>query len=128
MATTDDIRGVIEQYVARFSAADREGWLDLFHADATVEDPVGSDVRTGRAELGEFWDLVHGMADDLSLRLIGPVKVVGHEAAFGQQAVTVLGGERYGVDIIDVMTFDDAGLITTMRAFWDGAEMTPLAD
>ena len=126
MATTDEIRATIESYVARFSAGDKEGWLDLFAPGATVEDPVGSDVRTGRDELGDFWDLVHGMADELSLRIIGPLKVVGHEAAFGQQAVTVLAGTRFGVDIIDVMTFDDAARITTMRAFWDAAEMTPL--
>jgi hypothetical protein len=32
------------------------------------------------------------------------------------------------VDIIDVMTFNDAGLITTMRAYWDAAEMRPADD
>ena len=35
------------------------------------------------------------------------------------------GGCLLVVDIIDVMTFDDAGKITTMRAFWDPAEMRP---
>ena len=35
---------------------------------------------------------------------------------------------RCCVDIIDVMTFDDAGKITTMRAFWDPAEMRPADD
>ena len=29
------------------------------------------------------------------------------------------------VDIIDVMTFDDEGRITSLRAFWDMAEMRP---
>ena len=44
------------------------------------------------------------------------------------QARPVIGGATYAVDIIDVMTFDDAGKITTMRAFWDPAEMRPADD
>ena len=30
------------------------------------------------------------------------------------------------VDIIDVMAFDDDGQITSLRAYWDMAEMRPL--
>lgn len=126
MASTEQIRTVIDTYISRFSANDKDGWVALFAADATVEDPVGSDVKKGQGEIAEFWDFVHSLSPSMELRLIGPVKVVGHEAAFGQQAVTDLGGTLYGVEIIDVMTFDDDARITSMRAFWDAAEMHPL--
>ena len=44
------------------------------------------------------------------------------------QARPDIGGSTFVVDIIDVMTFDDAGKITTMRAYWDPAEMRPADD
>jgi hypothetical protein len=39
----------------------------------------------------------------------------------------VLGDDTYQLDIIDNMTFDDAGKITTMRAFFDPSTMRPAA-
>ncbi len=128
MATNEEIRTVIASYVERFSANDRAGWLGLFADDASVEDPVGSEVQHGIVGIGEFWDFVHTLSPSMELRLIGPVKVAGHEAAFGQQAITDLGGEKFAVEVIDVMTFNDAGKITSMRAFWDMADMHPLDD
>ena len=126
MATTDEIRTTIQTYVERFSANDREGWLALFSADATLEDPVGTDVRNGVAEIGEFWDFVHSLADSAALELAEPVKAVGHEAAFAIKVITEMGGARFGVDVIDVMTFDEDAKITSMRAFWEMSEMAPL--
>ena len=55
-------------------------------------------------------------------------RVAAGECAFPTQARPVLGGATFCVDIIDVMTFDDTGAITTMRAFWDPAEMRPAED
>ncbi len=126
MATTDDIKQTIADYVARFSANDRAGWLALFTEDATVEDPVGAEVKRGQAELGEFWDFVHSLSDSLELRLVGPVAVVGHEGAFAQRIVTSMGGAKLAVDAIDVMTFAEDARITSMRAFWDMREMAPI--
>ena len=68
------------------------------------------------------------MADSIELRLTGPVRVAAGECAFPMQARPTMGGTTYCVDIIDVMTFDDAGKITSMRAFWDPAEMRPADD
>ena len=68
------------------------------------------------------------MADSIELRLTGPVRVAAGECAFPMQARPTMGGTTLCVDIIDVMTFDDAGKITTMRAFWDPAEMRPAED
>jgi len=54
MATEAQIRDTVQRYLATFSAGDREGWLDLFAVEATVEDPVGTDVRKGREQIGVF--------------------------------------------------------------------------
>jgi steroid Delta-isomerase len=122
----DVIRHVVATYMERFTANDREGWLDLFADDAWIEDPVGSPRRDGRAAIGAFWDETHSIPDSISLVPLGILTVVGREAIFTMQALPVLDGKTYAVDVIDLMTFDDRGKITTMRAFFDPAAMRPV--
>ena len=52
----DVIRKVIANYMQRFTAQDRAGWLEQFAADAWIEDPVGTPRRHGHEEIGAFWD------------------------------------------------------------------------
>jgi len=126
MADQDTLRGNIETYMARFTADDREGWLDLFADDAWIEDPVGTPRRNGRKEIGEFWDETHTVPDKVELVPLGIITVIGHEGIFTMQARATLGDTVFGLDIIDLMTFDDAGRISTMRAFFDQTTMVPL--
>jgi steroid delta-isomerase len=125
-ATT--IRATIDRYTGCFTAADKDAFLANFADDAWIEDPVGTPRREGKASIGAFWDETQGMADSVELRRTGPVRVAAGEAAFPMQARPVIGGTTFCINIIDVMTFDDTGLITTMRAFWDPAEMGPAED
>lgn len=128
MADADTLRTNIASYTARFTAEDREGWLDLFADDAWIEDPVGTPRRAGRKEIGEFWDEVHTVPDAIELRPLGIVTVIGDEGIFTMQARATLGDSVFGVDIIDLMTFDEAGRIATMRAFFDQSAMAPVTD
>ena len=125
MADADTIRSTIETYCRSFGD-DRATWLALFAEDATVEDPVGSEVREGRESIGAFWDETHAMADRITLTLSDYVKVAGNEAAFAMDARMESGGDANGMKIIDVMSFDDDARITTMRAFWDFADLGPV--
>jgi steroid delta-isomerase len=122
----DAVRHVVATYMERFTANDREGWLDLFAEDAWIEDPVGTPRRTGREAIGAFWDEAHQVPDSVALVPLGILTVVGNEAIFTMQALPVLGDSTYAIDIIDLMTFDDNAKITTMRAFFDPATMRPV--
>jgi steroid delta-isomerase len=124
----DLIRQRITTYMERFTADDREGWLDLFADDAWIEDPVGTPRRHGRDEIGAFWDESHSIPDSIELRPLGIVTVIGNEGIFTMQARPVIGAQTYAIDIIDLMTFDDDGRITTMRAFFDPSTMRPADD
>jgi steroid delta-isomerase len=126
MADQDALRQIITTYMDRFTAEDREGWLDLFAADAWIEDPVGTPRRNGREEIGAFWDESHTVPDKVALVPLGITTIIGNEGIFTMQAQATLGDTVYGIDIIDLMTFDDDGRITTMRAFFDPGTMTPL--
>lgn len=119
------IRSVVERYCAAFSAGDQDAYVDLFASDAWIEDPVGTPRHEGSDAIGAFFAMSSSMAESIELRLTGPVRVAAGEAAFPMQARPEIGGATMAVDIIDVMTFDDDGRITTMRAFWDPAEMRP---
>ena len=122
------IRATVDSYCLAFSAGDRAGYVGLFAADGWIEDPVGSPRLTGPDEIGSFFDQSSTMVDSIELRPTGPVRVAAGEAAFPMQARPTIGGTTYVVDIIDVMTFDDSGKITTMRAFWDPSAMRPADD
>jgi steroid Delta-isomerase len=125
MPTSEQIRATIGQYVECFSTADKDGWIQLFSADARVEDPVGEDAHVGADAIAAFWDVSRTLADAITLVPTGPVRVAGVEAAFPMKAVTSIGDDKLVVDIIDVMTFDDEARITSNRAFWDPAEIRP---
>jgi steroid delta-isomerase len=126
MADQDALRQIITTYMDRFTAEDREGWLDLFADGAWIEDPVGTPRRNGRQEIGEFWDETHTVPDKIALVPLGITTIIGNEGIFTMQAQATLGDTVYGIDIIDLMTFDEAGKITTMRAFFDPGTMSPL--
>ncbi len=46
------------------------------------------------------------------------VKIAGGQAAFLFEIITRAGDKTYTVTPIDVMAFDEDGLITSMRAYW----------
>jgi steroid delta-isomerase len=112
----DQIRAIFARYVALVSAGNSGAIAELYAKDATLEDPIGAPQRRGRDAIRDFYAASAGAAQ---LELSGPVRVCGREAAAPMQA-TLRGadGKRVFIDIIDLMTFDEDGLITSMRAFW----------
>lgn len=128
MADPERINATIDAYMAAFSAGDRDAYLGCFAEDAWIEDPVGSPRRRGRDGIGGFWDETHGLSEAIELRPLGLRVVVGNEATFTMQARPTMAGATYALDIIDHMTFDEAGKIATMRAFFDPATMRPATD
>jgi steroid Delta-isomerase len=124
----DSIVTTIDAYIATYSATDREGWLECFAEDAWIEDPVGTERREGLDAIGDFWDEAHAIPDSIELRL-GEVRIViGREAAFSLESRPNLGGETYRFDVIDHMSFDAEGKITSYRAFYDVDTMRPARD
>jgi len=115
VATPEQIREVVEQYVALVGAGRGNSVVDLYTDDATVEDPVGTEVRRGRAAIAEFYGGLEGI--DAEARLID-CRVAGHEAVFAFELATKAGDDTYVVSPFDHMVFDEDGRITAMRAFW----------
>ena len=117
-ASTEKIREVVESYVALVAEGTASQVADLYADDATVEDPVGSEVRRGREAILEFYGGLEGLEATTTLHT---TKIAGGEAVFSFTLVTKVGDQSYTVSPIDHMVFDDDGRITAMRAFWDPA-------
>lgn len=119
-ASRDTILETITRYVGFVGKGATDDVLTLFAEGATVEDPVGSDVRTTRESLHEFYSVLNGLAQSATL---GIVKIAAGQAAFSFDLVLLVGDATYTISPIDVMTFDDEGRITSMRAFWGDTDM-----
>jgi steroid delta-isomerase len=120
-ASPEKIREVIEQYVARVAGGTTDQIMELYADGATVEDPVGTEVRATPEAIREFYSGLEALeqaGEVLSAR------IAGSEAAFLFELRTKAGDQTYTLAPIDVMTFDDDGKITSMRAYWGDADMT----
>ena len=97
--------------------ADAEAALELFAAECSVEDPVGTPVHIGRDAVEAFYRT--GLAAITGTQLLG-VPVVASEGpgAIAFRVELQLGDRAIALEVIDVMGFDEAGKFTSMRAFW----------
>jgi steroid delta-isomerase len=119
MPDADAIVTAINSHCETLSNHDKDGWLALWADDAVLEDPVGVDTFRGIESIRTtFWKMV----DDLSpmkLWLEREVIVCGNEAiAILQGVVTREGSMQHVGPLVDHFTFNDAGKISMMRAFW----------
>ena len=118
MAEAAHIQAVFSRYAAAMAAHDFEGAASLFAPDAVVRDPVDATPLEGRARIQAFFaagaDILQGFV------LTGPVRIAGDgtRAAAPLQARVDFGAGGQTLDSIDVMTFDDAGLIASMDAYY----------
>jgi steroid delta-isomerase len=122
MPTPEEIRGAIQSYIKFMCDSDIDGILDLYTEDATAEDPVGGTVQQGREQLRAFYA---GTAPKLQVEITGPIRVSGLECAVPLCAELTMNDSQLYVDVIDAFVFDEAGKITSMRAFWSPMEMRP---
>jgi len=116
MSLEDKIVAAIETYVASFEKKDLDTIVNLFAEDAWIEDPVGAKRQTGHEALRNFYQV----AIDMNGRgeLESDIRVAGHEAAFAFSMTVDVGEDKFVTRPIDIMTFNDDGKITSMRAFW----------
>lgn len=114
---------VVHAYVEGFARGDADAIVDLYAADATVEDPVGTPIRRGRAEIREFY--AGSAATGARLELQGDPRCVADSVAFAFAVRLEWEGQKSVIEVIDTFRFDDAGKIAEMRAFWGPGNVRP---
>ncbi len=116
------IRAVYDRYPGLMTKGDVDAIVALYADDATIEDPIGSEIRSGRAAIREFYE---ASAGTVTIRLTGLVRVAGCEAATPMVVLMGPEGQQQALEVISVMKFNDAGLIQSMRAFWSFDTLRP---
>jgi len=115
MPSADDYTNVVKRYLDTVANGSADEICALYTDDATLEDPVGSEVRNGRAAIHDFYAPIENLGAETELVT---VKVAGNEAAYVFRLTFTAGDSRTQVEPIGIMTFDDDAKITSMRAYW----------
>ncbi|MDH0301676.1 MULTISPECIES: steroid Delta-isomerase [unclassified Pseudomonas] len=121
----EQVRSVMQRYVQLVDGGDIDGILRLYAEDATVEDPVGQPPLRGIEQIAAFYRQGLGRAK-VSATLTGPVCVT--HAGCGAMPLRVdmqWQGRDCSLQVIDVMTFDEQGLIVGMKAYWSEVNVAP---
>jgi len=123
MSSAEDITQTVNRYIELLAKGNADDIAALYSNDATVEDPVGTEVRRGR-------DAIRGLYADIGdydrdSELVWFL-VAGREAAFLCRVTVTDGNSRRRIEGIDVMSFDKDAKITSMKAYWGPDSVTQL--
>ena len=114
---TEALTKAVNRYLETVSQGRPDDIAALYAEDATVEDPVGSEVHIGRKAIRGFYTAVEGAESKTE---VVTLRALGNEAAFFWRLM--IGGMT--IEIISVMTFDDEGKIASMKAYWGPDNIT----
>jgi len=107
------MKAALQSYLNAFNANDLDALTALFAEDATVEDPVGSPPNVGKAAVRAFYE--GALKNGAKLSLSCPIR--GSHGNGAAMAFDVKVGPMT-VRVIDVMAFNEAGKITSMKAYF----------
>ncbi|MEO9329565.1 nuclear transport factor 2 family protein [Gordonia aurantiaca] len=120
----DKIDAAVDSYIQLLTSGTAEQIADLYAPDATVEDPIGADIRNTREQLVEFYSTITGM-DERSATLKWK-KTAGDTAVFEFTLVTKTSGLAFEITPVDIMVFDENGKVKSMRAVWRPEDLKQL--
>ena len=122
MPSEQQMKQAMQAYIDLYNKDDLEGVVGLYAETATVEDPVGQPVKSGKAAIRDFYKFA--MTTGARLSLVAPIRGShGNSAAMPFDVTLNYQGSRMVIRVIDVMTFDAAGKFTSMRAYWGPSDM-----
>ncbi|OBA84001.1 steroid delta-isomerase [Mycobacterium sp. 1164966.3] len=123
MPSQEAIAQTVKRYLELVAKGTADDVVALYAPDATLEDPIGSDLRRGHDAIHEFYANVQDLKKETELV---ELRVCGHEAAFLWHLTLHAGDSRSRMSPISLMTFDEDAKITSMRAFWSPSDIRAL--
>ena len=124
MPDEQQMRDAMQAYIDGFNNEDLAAITGLYADDATVEDPVGTPLRQGRAEIDEFY--AGALKTGAKLKLSAPIRAShGNAAAMAFEVALNYQGADMVIHVIDVMTFNEEGKFMSMKAYWGPGDMLP---
>jgi len=120
---TEKITGAVARYLHAVGNGTAADIASCYAQDGTLEDPVGSEPRRGRAAIREFYSALEGTQRYTELLTI---RVAGDSAAFHFRVRTELGDRTFEIEPIDVMTFDEEAKISSLRTYFGPSNVVTL--
>ena len=122
------MRDAVLKYFASFANADVDAIVALFADNAVVEDPIGGARMEGIAAIrGFFTGGFAYVGGGYEFVPEGNVRIAGKHAACAAIATCENAKPPFRLETLDVMTFDEAGKIVAMKAYWGPANMQSLS-
>jgi steroid Delta-isomerase len=104
----------------------KEDWLALFADDGIVEDPVGPSMfdpdgkgHRGRDAIAAFWDKAIALPERFEFDIVDSFAAGSEVANVGTISAFFPGNARVDTEGVFVYRVDEAGLILSLRAFWE---------
>ena len=104
----------------------KDEWLELFAADAVLEDPVGPSFfdpegkgHHGKEGISAFWDLAIAPVVEFTFTIRDSFANGNACANIGTFSTVLEDGTRADTDLIAVYRLGDDGLIRSMAAHWE---------
>jgi steroid Delta-isomerase len=107
---------------------DLAGWLTVYAEDCVLEDPVGRSMfdpegrgHRGHAGLSAFWEQAIASIARFEFEITDSFANPDSDtcANIGRIRTTFPDGGHATTELIMVYVVDDAGLVTSMKAFWE---------
>lgn len=104
----------------------KEDWLALFADDAVLEDPVGPSMfdpagtgHHGKEAISAFWDKAIALPERFEFDIADSFAAGSEVANVGTISAFFTGGTRVDTEGVFVYRVNSAGLIVSLRAFWE---------
>jgi steroid delta-isomerase len=117
--TPEQIEAIATEMFNRFAAFDAQGTADMFAADGTIEDPVGSTPIQGTQAIIAYQQTFPTILNEIRIQSFD-VTVAGQECAIKWRLrFKTRTGNVFFVDGIGILKINEQGKIQSDREFFD---------
>lgn len=123
MPTTEELRKLVQRYADTVSAGDPAAVAALFRPDAVQADPATAPPNVGRDAIRTFFENAGAAGKGMRFEAQA-VHTAGSHAAIDFRVTVTLDTGSMRIEGIEVFDFDDDGLIRSVTAYWDEADVS----
>lgn len=123
MHTPDQLRSLIGTYVSTLNGRDPDAIAALFAEDAVQADPASNPPNVGRDAIRTFFAGSVEASDRWTFSA-PTVHTCGDHVAINFRIAVEVGGGTMVMNGIEVFAVDEDGLISSVHAYWDEADVS----
>ncbi len=121
---TSAMAEAVQKYIKALCDHDMSIMENIFADNATIEDPAGSDPKTGMEALRGFYS--YAFNNNIKAELLGSTRCADNTAVFPFFITIDSENGKIKLEAIDVFKFNEEGKIQSMKAYWGAENITPL--